>query len=274
MTSAEGVDVDADANNPSSGTALEPFLLLAKNAKGVAAQHLIMQVLPANNTFVFGELLECQNIKDLKDSDTGKSYHDLLEIFAFGTFKDYLAAKERLPELTEPMISKLRRLTIVTLASIQKRIPYASLQADLDLGNVRELEDLVIESIYCGMLRGNLDQRKQELVVDYCMGRDVREKDVAEMTKILQDWASSSKCLILSMEEQMQKADKKKAEAVQHQKQVEDKFEKMKKSSKGSSSAEVEVIPPDVGSSDDRKKEKRSKLSGLRGSAPKVWKNN
>ena len=42
---------------------LDQFLILAKNARGKAAIALIQQVLNHKKTFVFGELLETENIQ-------------------------------------------------------------------------------------------------------------------------------------------------------------------------------------------------------------------
>jgi len=44
---------------------LEQFLLLAKTAKGQAAVKLIMQALEAPGVYVFGELLDSSNIKEV-----------------------------------------------------------------------------------------------------------------------------------------------------------------------------------------------------------------
>lgn len=49
------------------------------------------------------------------------------------------------------MKKKLKHLTIVTMAISNKCIAYSDLLEQLDIGCVRELEDLIIESIYAGM---------------------------------------------------------------------------------------------------------------------------
>lgn len=41
-------------------------------------------------------------------------------------------------------------------------LPYSRLMGELGVGNIRELEDLVItDCFYCGLLRGKLDQERQ-----------------------------------------------------------------------------------------------------------------
>lgn len=81
-----------------------------------------------------------------------KSSWNLLNIFAYGTFKDYLndKASQNLPELSGVKAKKLKYLTIVTLSEKDKCIPYKVLQEELSIQDIRELEDLIIEAIYAG----------------------------------------------------------------------------------------------------------------------------
>lgn len=48
-----------------SGNPLEQFVLLSKSAKGAAAVELIKQALEAPGVYVFGELLDMPNIKEV-----------------------------------------------------------------------------------------------------------------------------------------------------------------------------------------------------------------
>lgn len=73
-----------------------------------------------------------------------------LNLFAYGTYKDYLENKTDYLELTPAQCKKLQHLTIATLATQEKCIPYSVLLKELDIKNVRDLEDLIIEAIYAG----------------------------------------------------------------------------------------------------------------------------
>lgn len=55
------------------------------------------QVLEAPSVYVFGELLDHPNIKALAEggSADGLKYFNLLNIFAFGTYKQYLAEQKK-----------------------------------------------------------------------------------------------------------------------------------------------------------------------------------
>lgn len=50
------------------------------------------------------------------------------------------------------MDKKLKHLTILTLATQKKTLPYDNLMEELNIKNVRHLEDLIIEAIYAGIL--------------------------------------------------------------------------------------------------------------------------
>jgi len=47
-------------------SALEPFLLLAKSARGKAASSVIAKATEAPGVFVFGELLDAAGVKEVR----------------------------------------------------------------------------------------------------------------------------------------------------------------------------------------------------------------
>lgn len=81
-----------------TGQNQEQFLLLAKSAKGAALATLIHQVLEAPGVYVFGELLDMPNVRELAESDFASTFR-LLTVFAYGTYADYLAEARNLPPL-------------------------------------------------------------------------------------------------------------------------------------------------------------------------------
>ncbi|RZF35788.1 hypothetical protein LSTR_LSTR013749, partial [Laodelphax striatellus] len=58
-------------------------------------------------------------------------------------------------------------------------IPYSILLKDLDIKNVRDLEDLIIEAIYADIIHGKLDQKNSQLELDYAIGRDMQPTHIA-----------------------------------------------------------------------------------------------
>ncbi|RVW32310.1 COP9 signalosome complex subunit 7 [Vitis vinifera] len=69
---------------------------------------------------------------------------------------------DRLPQLVPDQALKLKQLTVLTLAETNKVLPYDQLMQELDVTNVRELEDFLInECMYAGIVRGKLDQLRR-----------------------------------------------------------------------------------------------------------------
>jgi len=53
---------------------------------------------------------------------------------------------------------------------------------------IRDLEDLIIDAIYLDILRGKLDQKEQQLEVEYTMGRDLEPGKIEEVLAALKSW--------------------------------------------------------------------------------------
>jgi COP9 signalosome complex subunit 7 len=50
------------------------------------------------------------------------------------------------------------------------------------------LEDLIIDAMYLDIMQGKLDQKEQQLEIEYTMGRDLEPKKVQELLEALQSW--------------------------------------------------------------------------------------
>lgn len=218
--------IPAATHNP-----LEQFVLLAKSAKGAACLDLIKQVLEAPGVHVFGELLVMPNIVELENGPNAR-YFDTLKLFAYGTYKQYLDNKEQLLELSPLMIKKLQHLTIVTMAIRSKVIPYKDLLVELDIKNVRDLEDLIIEAIYADIIHGKLDQRNSQLEVDYAIGRDIQWNDIGNISATLREWCDSCETVLSCIEKQIERANLEKARRTKHKETIEQEVQMLKTSLK------------------------------------------
>ncbi|KAM0833759.1 hypothetical protein ACQ4PT_064072 [Festuca glaucescens] len=99
---------------------------------------------------------------------------DLLRLFAYGTLKDYKSNSSTLPALLPEQARKLKQLSVLTLAESTKVLPYDQLMQELDVSNVRELEDFLInECMYSGIVKGKLDQLRRCFEVQFAAGRDL-----------------------------------------------------------------------------------------------------
>jgi len=208
---------------------LEQFLILAKTARGSAIVELIKQVLDSPNIFVFGELLDSNAVKEMENSPAQKPYLEVLKIFAYGKYRDFLDRRKELPDLSTQALTKLRQLTIVGLASEKKHIDYAILLTELDLSDVRELEDLIIDVIYADIIRGKLDQKNKQLQVDSAIGRDVCPSETGDILRVLSSWSSACEGVLTNIETQILRANQQKENNVRIKNQTETEIANIKK---------------------------------------------
>eukprot|EP01121_Diplochlamys_sp_Union-15-3_P019264 TRINITY_DN721_c1_g1_i1.p1 TRINITY_DN721_c1_g1~~TRINITY_DN721_c1_g1_i1.p1 ORF type:complete len:291 (+),score=61.95 TRINITY_DN721_c1_g1_i1:40-873(+) len=223
------------------GTHLEQFVIQIKNVKTPAAlTPIIKQALSAPNVFVFGELLAMENVKQLANAEEEhKKTFELLELFAYGTYPEYQARVSSLPKLTDPQVKKLKQLTIVSLASKNRVIPYDGLLKQLDIPNVRALEDIIIDSIYQGLLDGKLDQQRGQLEVDMVIGRDLRAEEYDKLTSTLNAWCDQSKDLLKAIREKIDWAKSYQEKQKAHKQDFEKKMDNIKSTIKAAMEADM-----------------------------------
>jgi COP9 signalosome complex subunit 7 len=192
--------MELGANFPAK---LEPFLLMSKSAKGAAAAKLIQDATSAPGVFVFAELLDLPNIQELAKSEQHNAFYSLLQLFSYKTFQDYIQHKDALPTLNQAQITKLKHLSIVSLAMERRILPYSDLLQALQMPTIRDLEDLIIDAIYLDILRGKLDQKEQQLEIEYTMGRDLEPGKIEEVLAALKNWASTTSAVLSSLDNKL-----------------------------------------------------------------------
>lgn len=79
-------------------------------------------------------------------------------------------------------------LSIVDAAQRTKVLEYKALMRDMEIGSLRELEDLIIDCIYNDLVAGKLDQLNQRFHVTNCAGRDLRPEDIGAALAKLEAW--------------------------------------------------------------------------------------
>ncbi|KAH9543938.1 hypothetical protein CY35_13G091800 [Sphagnum magellanicum] len=160
---------------------------------------------------------------------------DLLRLFAYGIWSDYKSNAQLLPALEPQQELKLKQLTVMTLAERYKVLPYDLLMQQLNISNVRELEDLLInDCMYSGIVRGKLDQRRRCFEVHFAAGRDLRPEQLDNMIQTLATWLGNSDSLLLTIQEKIKWADSMSELDRRHKKEVEDKAEEIRKTIKKS----------------------------------------
>ncbi|KAH3760788.1 COP9 signalosome complex subunit 7a [Pelomyxa schiedti] len=163
------------------------------------------------NLFVFSELLALPQIKSAP-----LVLQEKLKLFAFKTFKDY-KADDTYGALTQNQMTKLRQLTLISLAEKRRVIPYAELLQALGLSDTRQLADIVMTSIYQGIIAAKMDQAAANLEVHYAIGRDLAPTastssdvegtsgssilDLSAIRATLSQWVDASDKLLATIDE-------------------------------------------------------------------------
>lgn len=140
------------------------------------------------------------------------------------------------------MDKKLKHLTILTMATQRKTLPYDELMVELDLNNnVRHLEDIIIEAIYAGeqeisvdsfillnkfiseLINGKLDQKNRQLEIDHAVARDIQTESIQEIVEILSEWLKSCENCSSCLQDQIEHANAEKARRIKHKEKLEEK---------------------------------------------------
>ncbi|KAK9274102.1 hypothetical protein L1049_018916 [Liquidambar formosana] len=209
---------------------IEFFVKQASTHKASSLATVIVEATSHSSLFAFSEILAVPNVAELEGTETSV-YLDVLRLFAYGTWSDYKCNAGHLPQLVSDQVLKLKQLTVLTLAETSKVLPYDQLMQELDITNVRELEDFLInECMYAGIVRGKLDQLRRCFEVQFAAGRDLRPGQLGNMIQTLANWLSTSDNLLVSIQEKIKWADTMSELDKKHQKEVEDRAEDVKKS--------------------------------------------
>eukprot|EP01031_Cornospumella_fuschlensis_P036830 gene36830-44678_t len=145
---------------------LEQYCILAKAQKGRACAILVQQ---------------------LADSEFQREFATL-NLFAYGTYQDYISNPSSYIELSDGQLNKLRQLSVLSLVAERQGVSYQELMEALGLSSVSSLEDLLISCIYANLLSGKLDQMRRTLWVSRANSRDVSPADVSDIIQTLLDW--------------------------------------------------------------------------------------
>lgn len=148
-------------------------------------------------------MLSQPNIAALATSPDSESvaWHTHLQIFSSGLYSTYQSTTPPLPALSPPQALKLRQLSLLTLSRDKAQLSYASLQSHLQLSTARELEDVVINTVYAGLLAAKLNPARQEVQVSSVAPlRDVPSATVAGIVGTLQAWSARCDSTLAELE--------------------------------------------------------------------------
>ncbi|XP_042065443.1 COP9 signalosome complex subunit 7-like isoform X1 [Salvia splendens] len=208
---------------------IDYFLKKASILQGSALSSLIVEATSHPSLFAFSEILAAPNVIELEGTENS-AFLDVLRMFAYGTWSEYKITASRLPQLKPDQVLKLKQLTVLTLAETNKVLPYDTLMQELDVANVRQLEDFLInDCMYVGIVRGKLDQLRRCFEVQFAAGRDLRPGQLGGMIQTLSNWLSTSENLLVSIQEKIKWGDAMSEIDKKHAKEVEERAEEVKK---------------------------------------------
>ncbi|KAK8339473.1 hypothetical protein V6Z12_A08G036600 [Gossypium hirsutum] len=167
---------------------IDHFVKQVSAQKGSALGSVFVEATSHPSLFAFSEILAVPTVAELEGTDN--SVHlEMLRLFAHGTWSDYKRNSGKFPQLVPDQVLKLKQLTVLTLAETKKVLSYDQLMLELDVTNVRELEDFLInDCMYAGLVRGKLDQLQRYFEVQFAAGRDLRPGQLGSMIQTLSNW--------------------------------------------------------------------------------------
>jgi COP9 signalosome complex subunit 7 len=166
------------------------FVEQVRGKPPAAVSVVLKQALGRPSVYFYGQLLHQAEVQALASQPVHCALLDVLQLFTYGTLADLHTLKPEARELVTPgMITKLKRLTLVSLAHQDRRLSYDKLFKTLDVADGRELEDLIIDAITEGLLAGRIDQQNRTLEVSFAASRDVKLADVAQLKSALASWS-------------------------------------------------------------------------------------
>ncbi|KAJ7191655.1 hypothetical protein GGX14DRAFT_312800, partial [Mycena pura] len=95
----------------------------------------------------------------------------LIQLFASGTYEEYNENRQMYPELNTGQETKLKQLSVISLASQRHTLLYDDLLRALEITAVPQLEGLIRGAVYWRLLSGDLDSKKRHFVVKSAVGR-------------------------------------------------------------------------------------------------------
>uniref|UniRef100_A0A672MAX8 COP9 signalosome subunit 7B n=1 Tax=Sinocyclocheilus grahami TaxID=75366 RepID=A0A672MAX8_SINGR len=194
---------------------------------GSALVQAISSLLETPGLYVFSDILELPNVREVSFFVFLPAVRMVI-MYVNLMYVCHLERAASLPELTPAQKNKLRHLSIISLASNLKCLPYSLLLQQLELKNVRELEDLLIEAVYSDIIHGKLDQRNQQVEVDCSIGRDLGPNELPNIANTLQEWCAGCEAVLCGIEEQVSRANQYRESQLKVKVQVETEVFKLK----------------------------------------------
>lgn len=148
---------------------------------------------------------------------------------------DYTKGKDelKLPNLSKLQMEKLKQLTIVELGATNRIVPFALLMSSLDIENQKELDSIIIASIYKNLIKGKLNPRMEQFEVSWVCGRDFRVTELDSLINRVDEWEVNTLNVLMNSKHQLDEGrknlDSAKKGLIHHSKHVEKRMNTLKK---------------------------------------------
>lgn len=181
---------------------------------------LIKRSISQNGLFAFSEFksLLTDRISSRPELATPlvQKWMQVLDIFSFSTWNDYLefnrkTAEDSEVDLDEAQSKKLKMMTLATLGAHDSILKYKQIESQLSIG-IDEVEAIVVDAVYEGLLTGKLDSKRQLIEVDAVYGRDVSFERLDEIGNLLEQWVHRTERVLAESEDGIQRLRKDAAE--------------------------------------------------------------
>ncbi|KAL1896878.1 hypothetical protein Sste5346_004512 [Sporothrix stenoceras] len=210
--------------------ALEPFVALSKSANSPRqVADLVVRATSHPSTYFFAELLQTPQIQALASADPEYApYLTVLQIFSYGTYADYErgtapspstkstqssqpqsqaappTSTSPLPPLTDVQATKLRHLSLISLATDRASLGYDHLVRELRLEDARQLETLVMAAVYAGLVTGTLDPAHQVVRISAVAPiRDPTPDAIPKLHSALSNWSQRCETTLAGLDAQI-----------------------------------------------------------------------
>lgn len=175
---------------------LKQYISRADGATPLEASEICVDATADPELFVFSELLQAPSIAALQGTP-GEKYYQLLRLFAHGTIVDYASISAQLPSLSDAHQSKLRLLSLLSLARSRSQLPYDAIRNVLQLDDDSRVETVVRDAVYAGLVRARIHQQQRFVDISFAAGRDVpTPSGVEEMVRVLREWTVRTSKLV------------------------------------------------------------------------------
>jgi len=167
------------------------------------AERCILDFVAKPDVFMMDHLLKLKPVTCLQ----GQPIYQLLEIFVSGLLSEYHTFYTNNKEFIEKSglvhennIHKMRILTMLTLSTQTKELPFAKLQTELTL-NEDELEEFVIDMVKSKLVHAKIDEINQRVIIRSTSRRAFETDQWKEVQYKLSSWLENVQIIKTNLEQ-------------------------------------------------------------------------